>query len=61
MSDTNVAANPKPNGQAADFVERVNQRKLASALSRTMTLSSAASGSSGSVVARGLAENSNVG
>ncbi|MEY2605293.1 MAG: choline dehydrogenase [Verrucomicrobiota bacterium] len=59
MSDTSSRANPKPNGQIADFAERVrvNQKKLVSDLKPHYDFIVCGSGSSGSVVARRLAEN----
>ena len=59
MSDISSRANPKPNGQIADFAERVrvNQKKLVSDLKPHYDFIVCGSGSSGSVVARRLAEN----
>jgi choline dehydrogenase len=59
MSDTNSTASPKPNVQITDLGDRVrlNQKKLASELKPHYDFIVCGSGSSGSVVARRLAQN----
>ena len=60
--DTNIPASPEPSTQPADLAQRVhmNQTKLASELKPHYDFIVCGSGSSGAVVARKLAENSNV-
>jgi choline dehydrogenase len=61
-TNTNIAANAEPGVQTEDFAERVrvNQGKLASELRPHCDFVVCGSGSSGSVVARRLAENPDV-